>query len=312
MSLRLITGGKSNLTFELTSPAGELILRRPPTGELLPRAHDMGREVRVQRALAATPVPVARIVMADEGELIGAPMYVMEKVAGHVIRERLPDGFAQTAAERQDMAYAFIDTLAALHAVDPASVQLADYGRVDGYAQRQLIRWGKQWERSKAASVRSVEQLGRRLADLVPQTSTAAIVHGDYRLDNCVIDESDPGHVRAVLDWELSTLGDPLSDLGGLLLFWREPGERNTSLTPSVSDQPGFPTRGDLVDRYLARTRADAANLPFFEALAHYRFAVIVQGVATRAARGAMGGQDFGQLGADVDNIAQQGLRLVS
>jgi aminoglycoside phosphotransferase (APT) family kinase protein len=308
---RLITGGKSNLTFELSSTAGHLILRRPPTGTLLPRAHDMGREARIQRALQGTDVPVAEVVLEDAGDLLGVPFYVMERVEGHVIRERLPSDYASTTADRHAMAYGLIDVLAGLHAIDPLDTGLADYGRHSGYVERQLATWSRQWQASRTRSVPDIEALAARLRETMPVTSNLGIVHGDYRLDNCVMDTLRPGRMRAVLDWELSTLGDPLSDLGSMMLFWREPGETHTSLTPGVSDQRGFPSRAELAERYAALTGFDLAGLAFYEALAHFRFAVIVQGVAARAAAGAMGGQTFGDLHAEVAALAATGLRLL-
>ena len=309
LSAELVSGGKSNLTFELASPAGRLILRRPPTGNLLPSAHDMGREARIQRALAPTPVPVAPIVLEDGGELIGVPFYVMEKVPGHVIRDALPDGYATTPDERQLLAYTLVDTLAALHAVDPDAVGLSDYGHPAGFLQRQLRRWGGQWAASRTTEVPAVEELGRRLARSRPATSAHTIVHGDFRLDNCLTDQTDPGRIAAVLDWELSTLGDPLTDLGMLIFFWRGPGEPSTSLTPGVTHLPGFPDRAEVIDRYAARTGADLSQIAYYEAFAHYKFAIIAQGIAARVQAGSMGGQDFGDLDDEVRHVAAGGLQ---
>lgn len=308
----LISGGKSNLTFLLSSPAGELVLRRPPTGELLPSAHDMLREARVQSALAGSPVPVARIVRADAGELIGIRCYVMERIPGHIIREALPAGYAATADERQRLGFAFIDTLAALHSVDPDQVGLADYGRPVGYAERQVRRWTRQWESSRTHDVPEVDELADRLSGHVPAQQTTSIVHGDYRIDNCVFDLDDPGKINAVLDWELSTLGDPLTDLGYALMFWRHPGEPPiSSLTPTVTDQPGFPTRSELLERYAHATGLTLDDLDFHIALAHFKFAVIAQGVANRSREGAMGGQDFGNLDHEILALARAGLDLI-
>lgn len=308
---RLITGGKSNLTFELSSAAGQLILRRPPTGSLLPRAHDMGREARIQHALQWTDVPVATVILEDDGALLGVPFYVMERVEGHVIRDALPPAYASSTADRHALAYSLIDVLASLHRIDPAEVGLKEYGRHTGYLERQIARWSSQWQLSQTRSVPAIDALAARLRQTMPATSHLGVVHGDYRLDNCVMDSRDPGRLRAVLDWELSTLGDPLSDLGSMMLFWREPGEAHTSLTPGVSDQQGFPSRTDLAARYAALTGFDLADLAFYEALAHFKFAVIVQGVAARAAAGAMGGQTFGDLDAEVNALAANGLRLL-
>ncbi|MCD6638670.1 MAG: phosphotransferase family protein [Nocardioides sp.] len=304
----LISGGKSNLTFTLTSAAGELVLRRPPTGDLLPSAHDMGREARVQRSLAGTDVPAAPIVLYDDGELIGIQCYVMEKVPGHVIRGELPDGYATTAAERTRMALAFVDTLAALHAVDPGAVGLGDYGRPAGFMERQVRRWTGQWEASRSHDVAEIDELGRRLAAAVPVQRRSTIVHGDFRTDNVVYDAADPGRINAVLDWELSTLGDPLADVGLLMLFWRDADEGDLSLIPGVSHLPGFPDRASMLERYAAASGADLSDLGYYRAFAHFKFAIIVQGVAARSAAGAMGGQDFGDLDDEILRLAQAGL----
>jgi aminoglycoside phosphotransferase (APT) family kinase protein len=307
----LISGGKSNLTFTLVSPAGELILRRPPTGELLPSAHDMVREARVQAALASSAVPTASIVLVDHGDLLGVAFYVMEKVPGHVVRGDLPPGYATTPAERRAIGEAFVDTLAALHAVDFEATGLSDYGRPDGFMSRQVRRWNGQWESSRFEEVAEIEALGARLAATVPAQQRATIVHGDYRLDNVVLDPHDPGRIAAVLDWELSTLGDPLTDLALLLLFWREEGEPALSLIPGVSHLPGFPTRAEMLSRYAETAAVDLSDMAWYLAFAHFKFAVIAQGVSARSRAGAMGGQDFGNLGAEVLGLGQRGLALL-
>lgn len=304
----LIIGGKSNLTFTLRSEAGELVLRRPPTGNLLPSAHDMAREARVQRGLASTDVPVPRIVLADEGDLIGVQFYVMEKVPGHVVRDQLPDGWAETPEERRAMAFALADTLAALHAVDYEAVGLGDYGRPEGFMARQVRRWSGQWEKSRSREVPEMEELARRLAADVPRQQRATIVHGDFRTDNVIYDAGDPGRINAVLDWELSTLGDPMSDVGLLMLYWREAGEDGLSLIPGVSHLPGFPSRAEMLDRYATTAGVDLDDLTWYQAFAHFKFAVIVQGVSARSKAGAMGGQDFGDLDDLVLRLAAEGL----
>ncbi|HET7684166.1 MAG TPA: phosphotransferase family protein [Marmoricola sp.] len=304
----LISGGKSNLTFLVRSDAGDVVLRRPPTGTLLPSAHDMVREARVQRALADTDVPVARIVLADEGELIGIQCYVMERVPGHVIRGELPPSYAGTAAERTALAHAFADTLAHLHAVEFDAVGLGDYGRPEGFMERQVRRWAGQWEKSRTHDVPEIEELGRRLAADVPAQQRSTIVHGDFRIDNVVYSADDPGTINAVLDWELSTLGDPLTDLALLMLFWREEGEGQLRLIPGVTHLPGFPTRHEMLERYAATSGADLSDLGYYQAFAHYKFAIIAQGVQARARAGAMGGQDFGNLDDEIRELGALGL----
>jgi len=304
----LISGGKSNLTFELTSDAGEAVLRRPPDGPLLPRAHDMGREARVQRALAGTAVPVAAILFQDAGELIGVPFYVMEKVDGYVIRDALPAGWADSAADRHAIADVLVDTLADLHAIDPDEIGLSGYGRPSGLGERQVRRWSDQWERSKSRDIPAVGELGRRLRADPPQGPGGAIVHGDFRIDNCLLGKHMPPSVAAVLDWELSTLGEPLADLGLFLFYWREPSDARPALTPAPTMQPGYPSRAYLAERYARRTGADLSGLSSWVALAHFKSAVIAQGIAARVQAGSMAGQDFGNIGGEVERIATEGL----
>lgn len=307
----LISGGKSNLTFILRSEAGELILRRPPTGELLPSAHDMGREAKVQRGLADTRVPVARIVLHDDGDLIGIGCYVMEKVPGHVIRAGIPPGYATTPAEREQLAFAFVETLAALHAVDQDAVGLGNYGRPDGFMARQVRRWTGQWEASKAHAVGEIEELARRLALDVPTQARSTIVHGDYRTDNVVYDADDPGRINAVLDWELSALGDPLADVGLLMLFWRSADEGQLRLIPGITHLPGFPDRATVLERYAVTSGADLSDLGYYQAFAHFKFATIAQGVSARSRAGAMGGQEFGDLDDEIVQLGQSGLEFL-
>jgi aminoglycoside phosphotransferase (APT) family kinase protein len=308
----LVSGGKSNLTFVLTSAAGEAVLRRPPDGPLLPRAHDMGREARVQRALAGTAVPVPAILLEDAGELIGVPFYVMEKVDGYVVRETLPAGWAESARDRQAVADVLVDTLAALHAVDPGEVGLSGFGRPSGLGERQVRRWSDQWERSKSRDVPAVDELARRLRADPPTGPGGAIVHGDFRLDNCLMAKRMPPAVAAVLDWELATLGEPLADLGLFLFYWREPGDHRPAMTPAPSMLPGFPPRSYLAERYAKRTGADLSDLTSWVALAHFKSAVVAQGIAARVQAGSMAGQEFGDIGAEVDRIAAEGLALLT
>jgi aminoglycoside phosphotransferase (APT) family kinase protein len=309
---RLISGGKSNLTFELRSAAGDLILRRPSVGELLPSAHDMAREARVQRALVTTRVPVPSIVYVEpSAQTLETPFYVMEKVQGHVIREAMPPGYAETPEDRRKIADALVDTLVELHGIEPASVGLQDFGRPEGFLARQVRRWKGQSEAIGLRSVPELDALAAALEANLPASPPPAIVHGDFRLDNCLMDSADPGRVAAALDWELSTIGDPLADLGLLLFYWRQNGEPAIPLVPTVTSLQGFPPRSYLLARYAERTGIDVSTVPFYEAFARFKFAVIILGVTERSARGMMAGQDFGNFDAEVVRLAAAGLDAV-
>ncbi len=307
----LITGGKSNLTYRLRSPAGELILRRPPGGAILATAHDMKREVTVQRALAGSAVPVPAIVGYDDGDLLGVPCYVMAKVPGLIITDQLPAGFAAAPAEREALAHALADCLADLHAVDPAAVGLAGFGRPAGFVERQVRRWNTQWQASRDVPAPAVDALAGRLAASIPVSPAATIAHGDYRLDNCLIDAADPGRIAAVLDWELSSLGDPLTDLAMFLFYWESVAHVAPTLVRSITGLPGFPSGAELAQRWAGRTGLGLDDLDWYKAFAHFKFAVITQGIKARVHAGAMGGQDFGDLTSVVADTAQAGLTLI-
>jgi aminoglycoside phosphotransferase (APT) family kinase protein len=311
LEVSLISGGKSNLTYLLRSPAGELVLRRPPSGAILATAHDMKREVRVQLALAKTAVPVPAIVAHDDGDLLGVPCYVMACVPGLVIRDQLPPAFLARQGERQALGYALADCLADLHAVDPAAIGLADFGRPDGFTERQVRRWRAQWESSADVAVPAVDALACRLAASIPVSPAATIAHGDYRLDNCIIDSGDPGRLAAVLDWEMSALGDPLTDLGMFLFYWESGARLAPALISSVPSLPGFPSGAELAQRWTERTGLPLDDLNWYLALAHFKFAVITQGIKARVAAGAMDGQDFGDLTSAVADTAEAGLAVI-
>ncbi|HVX22053.1 MAG TPA: phosphotransferase family protein [Acidimicrobiales bacterium] len=291
---RLVAGGKSNLTYVLSSPAGEVVLRRPPGGVLLPKAHDVMREYRLMTALDGTGVPVPRTLLAypDGDNPLGVPFYLMDRVVGHTCRMGLPDGYADTADDRRAIGFALVDTLAALHRVDPYAVGLGDLGRPQGFLPRQLDRWWKQWWGAGGAEEDVLERLHRQLVEGLPQGDAVGIVHGDFRLDNTMLHPTRPGVVSAVLDWELSTLGDPLVDLGTLLMFWAEPDDDEAMgaarLAAPVTALPGFPQRAEVVDRYGEAADTDLGHLRWYVAFAYFKMAVIMQGIVARLQSGAL------------------------
>lgn len=288
----LIAGGRSNLTYLVDSADGQqLVLRRPPLGSVLSTAHDMGREHRIIAALAATdvPVPVAFAYCADES-VNGAPFYIMSYVPGSVLATR-DDALDYPESQRRPVAEDLINVLARLHRVDPDAVDLTTFGRKEGYIERQLRRWQTQWEKSKETELPVLDEVHDRLARAIPPQRWTGIVHGDYRIGNMIV--GPDARLRAVLDWELATLGDTMADIGWLVSSWIEPGEPTTGPITLASSAPGFPTRAELAEWYARDTGRDLSDLPYYIAFARWRGACIGAGVLARYRADVMGGIEF-------------------
>jgi aminoglycoside phosphotransferase (APT) family kinase protein len=294
LTFDLVAGGRSNLTFKVTDADGATwALRRPPTGHVLPTAHDMAREHRIIDALSThTDVPVATPYGLCTDEAVnGAPFYVMDFVDGLILRdaataERL------TADQRRIAGDDLVDVLVRIHDVDVDAVGLGDLGRRDGYIERQLKRWYGQYEKSKMGEERPlIDEMHDRLLGAVPEQQGSTIVHGDYRLDNCMTD--DDGNIIAVLDWEICTLGDPLADVGLLMVYWTDPSDEFAALLgPTTLD--GFPRRADIAERYAKESGRDLDQLGFYVAFGYWKLACILQGVYERDMGGAGGGDSTG------------------
>jgi aminoglycoside phosphotransferase (APT) family kinase protein len=288
LTFDLIQGGHSNLTFRVTDQADRRwVLRRPPLGQVLATAHDMTREHRILSALGPTDVPVPPVIGLCEDESVnGAPFYAMDFVDGTVVRDV---SIAETLTDEQRRAagLSIVDTLARIHAVDVDAVGLGDLGRKEGYIERQLKRWYGQFERSKSREVPLIDEVYEHLLREVPEQGPATIVHGDYRLDNCML--GDDGQIVAVLDWEICTLGDPLADVGLLQVYWADPDEPTHSGLPAPTSAPGFPTKAELLARYGAASGRDLSNIDFYVAFGYWKLACIIEGVYARYRGGAMG-----------------------
>lgn len=291
LDFELITGGASNLTFAVTDPTGQkLVLRRPPTGHILPRAHDMAREHRVVSALAGTDVPVPGTVgLCTDDSVNGADFYVMDFVEGTIVFNEA-DGNAVDPALRPVMANSLTDTLAALHNVDPEAVGLGDLGRTEDYCARQLRRWKRQVDDGSDRLIPLFDGLHQRLVETVPAQQGAGIVHGDYRLDNTMV--AHDGKVAAVLDWELCTLGDVLADVASMAMWWGDDLRPTGRLSDVPTKADGFGSRSDMLARYGQNSDRDISDLPWYVAFQFWRFAAISEGVRVRYAAGAMGDQD--------------------
>jgi aminoglycoside phosphotransferase (APT) family kinase protein len=294
LTFERISGGHSNLTYGVRDSAGgRWALRRPPLGKRLGSAHDMGREQRVVSALAGTPVPVAPVAGFCEDESVNeAPFYVMEFVEGPILRGLAEADAFPDEGDRRAIGERVVDTLVEIHAVDPDAVGLGDLGRKEDYVARQLHRWQGQWEKSKTRELPAIDAVHERLAARIPAQGPATIVHGDYRLDNMIL--TPQGEVAAVVDWELCTLGDPLADVGLLMVYWPEAGEETIALGQPATLAPGFPKREELKARYTERSGRDLSELDFFVALGYWKLAIILEGVYARYAAGQYGKVDPG------------------
>jgi aminoglycoside phosphotransferase (APT) family kinase protein len=298
LAFERISGGHSNLTFGVGDAAGRRwALRRPPLGKRLGSAHDMAREHKVVSALEPTPVPVAPVVGLCEDESVNdAPFYVMEFVEGPILRGLAEAEAFPEEADRRAIGERVADTLADIHSVDPDAAGLDDLGRKEDYVARQLHRWQGQWEKSKTRELTAIDAVHERLSACIPEQGPATIVHGDYRLDNMILKPS--GEVAAVVDWELCTLGDPLADVGLLMVYWPERGEEGEegpiALGQPANLAPGFPGRDELRARYAERSGRDLSQLDFFVALGYWKLAIILEGVYARYAAGQYGKVDPG------------------
>tara|TARA_A100001037_G_scaffold104940_1_gene95362 strand:- start:185 stop:1192 length:1008 start_codon:yes stop_codon:yes gene_type:complete len=305
LEFSLIAGGHSNLTYKFSDSTGfNYVLRRPPLGHVLESAHDMVREHRIISALGGSSVPVPETVVVCEDKAINdAPFYVMKFVSGDVLHDK--DGAKSTNLEdRFKIGRDVVSVLARLHSINPDDVGLGDLGRRSGYIERQLKRWTAQWDASKTEEVPAMEEVSILLHEKMPEQIGATIVHGDYRLGNMIVED---GSIRAVLDWELCTLGDPLADLGYLLNNWVLPGEDELANVPTAVG--GFPDRDALCLEYERATGRDLSRINYYRAFSHWRLAAINQGVYKRYLVGAMGDRDDGiDLEAQLAGVKQKAI----
>jgi aminoglycoside phosphotransferase (APT) family kinase protein len=318
----LIAGGRSNLTYRLavSGPSGRrlIVLRRPPLGHVLPTAHDMSREFRVHAALTGTAVPVARpLAFCEDADVIGAPFYVMEYVPGAVIRTR-QDTTGLTPGQGRDLSEALADMLAAIHGVDVAATGLASLGRGSGYLKRQLDRWQRQWDLSATREVPGYADLVARLTSALPAEGETTLVHGDFRLDNVLVQLAPRPRIAAVVDWEMATLGDPLADLGLTLVYWTDPGEEGwlspeqldpagakapqatRSLGTDATASPGFLSRAEFAAGYAERTGRDITRIGYYVAFGYFKLAAVLEGIHARYLQHQTVGEGFDQDGIAV------------
>ncbi len=306
--------GHSNETFFVTRGEDEFVLRRPPRGAFLPTAHDVGREYRVLSALGPTPVRAPQVVLMCEDEsIIGAPFYLMERVRGIVIREELPDSF--TEEHRAAIGDELVDTLVELHALDPIAAGLEGFGKTSGYLERQLRRWKGQMELTLPYTrpLPDLESVGEWLASNLPESPALALVHGDYKLDNVAFAPEPPSRLISILDWEMSTLGDPLADLGWMISFWGEPDDMEEGIFAErrgVMTMPGFRSRHELIERYQRATGRDVDKLDWYVVLAVWKLAILLEGSYARHLAGMTDDPFFALMEQGVPSLAARALHI--
>ncbi len=316
--ISLISGGRSNLTYRLDLGSGgdaeALVLRRPPLGHVLPTAHDMTREYRVLSALTGTDIPVpVPVAFCDDTEIVDAPFYLMRYVPGRVLRTR-EQGADVTGEQARELSELVVDTLAAIHGVDVEAVGLAGFGRPEGYMTRQLARWQRQWELSNTRPMAGYDELVRRLEAGLPRSGAGTLVHGDLRLDNMLVTLAPVTSVAAVVDWEMSTLGDPLADLGLTLMYWTDPGEDDwlrISAGGSITTMPGFLRRADAAARYAALTGRDLSAIGYYIAFGCFKLAVVLEGIHARFLQQKTVGEGFEREGPAVPKLIERAHQLL-
>jgi len=307
-------GGHSNLTYQVRFGTTELVIRRPPFGPVPPTAHDMAREYRWLSAMHPAYQLAPRVhALCEDPAIVGSVFYVMERRHGIIVRHEEPPGIDDRPDVRRHVSLALIDALADLHAIDLAAAGLAHLGKPQGFVERQVRGWTDRWNGSKTSEVPEMEHLARWLVEsLPPNPARPTIVHGDFKLDNLMLDAADPSRVVAVFDWEMAALGDPLVDLGILLAYWMPsaPPDQRDSLT-TVTTRPGWLTRRELIDRYAARTRHDLSRLTFYEVFALFKVAVVIQQIYYRFVKGQTEDPRFGNFGERVTSLARRAVSLL-
>lgn len=294
--------GHANLTYLVRFGERELVVRRPPFGPVAPRSHDMAREYRVLSRLADhLPTAPRAFHLCEDPSIAGATFVVMERRRGLVIRGDVPPELDRHPEGRRRASFALVDAMTAFHDVDYAAIGLADLGRPEGFTERQVHGWKGRWDRAKERDDPGFDATYEWLVANLPEQPRASLVHNDLKFDNVMLDPDDPDRVVAILDWDMTTLGDPLIDLGTLLGYWVESGdppERGATL--AVTAQPGFPTRREIAARYAERREVDLAHIPWYEAFAIWKTAVVLQQIYIRFVRGQTDDARFAGMGERV------------
>ncbi len=308
LTVRQFGGGVANLTYLLVYGGQHYVLRRPPLGPVARSAHDMGREYKVlSRLWQAYPYAPRAYLYCQDLDIIGAQFIVMERREGVVVRRALPPAFAAQPGAARQMSLALADALAALHAVDYAALGLGDLGKPAGFVERQIMGWYQRWQAAQPEELAEMEAVYAWLQSHVPAASQFALVHNDFKLDNAMLAAGDPGRIVGIFDWDMATLGDPLSDVGALLAYWTEPTDPPDlqAIAMMPTGDLGFPTRAEMVARYAERSGRPVEHIGFYQALGLFRVVVIIAQIYIRYVRGQTQDGRFAALGAAIRPLAR-------
>jgi len=309
IELEQFPNGHSNLTYRLRTGGRDYVLRRPPLGPVAPKAHDMVREYHVLRAVHPHfPQAPQAFLLCEDPAVLGAPFFVMERRHGAVLREEIPAAIAAIPEHPRTISEAFVDTLVRLHGIDTSADDVRGLGKPEGYVERQVRGWADRWERAKTAEVSEMDHVVRWLAARVPQPLAPSLIHNDYKLDNIMLASGFPDRIEAVLDWEMATIGDPLSDFGLTLCYWTwatDPEVRVAGIA-ALTAAPGWYTRDQLVARYAERTGRDVTHIGYYEVLGVFKLAVIIQQIYCRFHRGQTHDGRFENFGARAMALAKR------
>jgi aminoglycoside phosphotransferase (APT) family kinase protein len=311
LSIEQFPGGHSNLTYLLRTPAREYVLRRGPLGPVAPKAHDMAREYMVLKAVHPFFDAAPEVFhLCEDPSIIGAVFFIMERRQGIVMRDRIPPELAAFPDYPARVSRGFVDCLVELHSVDIEKHGLVSLGKPAGFLERQVRGWFERWNRAKTEEIPLMERLIQWLTDHLPESPTPTLVHNDFKLDNLMLHTKDPGRIEAVLDWEMATVGDPLVDLGLILCYWSQPSDPGGTKA-SLTSEPGWYTRDELIGRYGERTGRDVSLINYYEVFALFKLAVVLQQIYVRFHRGQTQDERFRHFDKRVHNLILQAAALI-
>jgi aminoglycoside phosphotransferase (APT) family kinase protein len=311
LAIEQFPGGHSNLTYLLKTPAREYVLRRGPLGPVAPKAHDMAREYKVLKAVHPVFPPAPEVfLLCEDPSILGAVFFIMERRHGIIVRDSIPPELAAFSDYQKLVSRGFVDCLVELHSVDIEKHGLVSLGKPEGFLERQVRGWFDRWNRAKTEENPLMDSIIEWLNDRMPESPRPTLVHNDFKLDNMMLNSDDPSRVEALLDWEMSTVGDPLVDLGVVLTYWAQPSDPGGT-KPTITGQPGWYTRGELLSAYAEKTGRDISLINYYEVFAIFKLSVVIQQIYVRFHRGQTTDERFRHFDKRVHNLINQAAALI-